>query len=150
MTDVVKAFVVAQPGIQRNLGPHGIPLLAHAKAGGKQAADAAAYLESLGDAGKGPEAATLPPDRHEAFLGKFASEETGVRLECRVNNSGRLVVNIQSGNAQPATQNLYYVGDDEFFPSGVPSVRFRFAVENGKAKSVTIRAKEPILTAKRV
>jgi hypothetical protein len=35
--DVVKAFVAAQPGVQRILGPHSIPLLAHAKAGGAAA-----------------------------------------------------------------------------------------------------------------
>src|SRR5262245_48530133 len=49
-TAVVRAFVVAQPGIQRTLGPHGITLLAHAKAGGKKAADTLAYLTELGDA----------------------------------------------------------------------------------------------------
>ena len=34
--DVVKAFVAASPGIQRTPGPHGIPLLAHARAGGAE------------------------------------------------------------------------------------------------------------------
>jgi len=33
--DVVKAFVAAQPGVQRIRGPHCISLLAHAKAGGE-------------------------------------------------------------------------------------------------------------------
>ncbi len=51
LIDVVKVFVVAQPGIQRSLGPHGIPLLAHARAGGEAAADTTAYLETHGDAG---------------------------------------------------------------------------------------------------
>ena len=45
-TNVVKAFVDAQPGIQRTLGPHGIPLLAHAGAGGKQVADTAEYCRA--------------------------------------------------------------------------------------------------------
>lgn len=150
MTDVVKAFVTAQPGIQRTLGPHGIPLLAHAKAGGKWAADTVAYLERLGDAGKGHEVKPLPADRRDAFLGKFASEEAGVRLECRVNKNDRFVVDIQAGKIETTGQNLHYLGEDEFFPSGVPSVRFRFAVEDGKARSVTIRARAPILTANRV
>jgi hypothetical protein len=150
MTDVVKAFVTAQPGVQRNLGPHGIPLLAHAKVGGKRAADTVAYLESLGDAGTGLKFSALPADRKDAFLGKYASDEAGVRLEFRVNNSGRLVVDTQAGKVEATGQNLYYVGDDEFFPSGVPSVRFQFAVEGGKARSVTIRTREPIFTAQRV
>lgn len=150
MTDVVKAFVAAQPGVQRTLGPHAIPLLAHAKAGGERAADTVAFLESLGDAGNGPAVAPLPPDRLQALLGKFESDGAGVRLVCRANQRGQLVVEIQAGTAKPAAQNLYYVGDDEFFPSGVPGVRFRFALEGGTAKSVTIRATAPILTARRV
>jgi hypothetical protein len=149
-TDVVKAFVAAQPGVQRTLGPHGIPLLAHAEAGGKRAADTVAYLKGLGDAGVGLKVAPLPADRKEVYLGKFVSREAGVRLECRVNKNGQLVVEIQSGNARPATPALRYLGEDEFFPSGVPSVRFRFAVEDGKAVSVAIRATDPILTARRV
>ena len=36
--DAVKAFIAAQPGVQRIPGPHSIPLLAHARAGGPAAA----------------------------------------------------------------------------------------------------------------
>ena len=35
--DVVKAFVSAQPGVQKTWGPHGITLLSHASAGGAPA-----------------------------------------------------------------------------------------------------------------
>ena len=35
--DVVKAFIDASPGVQRIHGPHGITLLAHARAGGEKA-----------------------------------------------------------------------------------------------------------------
>src|SRR5688572_12828933 len=48
--DVVKAMIAAQPGLQRVRGPHGIPLQAHASAGGPTAAPVVAYLESLGGA----------------------------------------------------------------------------------------------------
>jgi len=149
-TAVVKAFVAARPGVQRTLGPHGITLLAHAKAGGKQAADTVAYLVDLGDADVGHKVAPLPEDRKEAFLGQYASEETDLRLECGVNSNGRLVMVIRQANVDLASQLIHYVGDDEFFPSGVPGVRFRFAVESGKAKSVSVRGIDPILTARRV
>ena len=43
-------MVDALPGVQRTRGPHGITLLAHAKAGGAQAAEVVSYLERLGDA----------------------------------------------------------------------------------------------------
>jgi hypothetical protein len=149
-TEVVQGFIKAKPGAQRTLGPHGITLLAHAKAGGKQAAATVAYLESLGDADVGLKLTTLPADRQTGYVGKFISEETGVRLECRVNRNEQLVMEIQSGDARPATLALRYLGEDEFFPSGVPTVRFRFTREQGKAVSLAIRATEPILTAKRV
>ena len=48
--DAVKAFVAARPGIQKTYGPHGITLMAHAKAGGVDAAAVVQYLASLGDA----------------------------------------------------------------------------------------------------
>ena len=150
MTDVVRAFVAAKPGVQRTLGPHGIPLLAHAQAGGKRAADTLAYLESLGDAGVRLKVAPLPEARREVFVGRFASDETGIRLETRMNKNGQLVVEIQSGNNPVSRPNLHHLGDDEFFPSGVPSVRFRFAVAGGRAQSVTIRMNEQSVTAKRV
>lgn len=43
--DVVKAFVKAFPGIEKSLGPHKIPLIAHAKRGGAE--EVVAYLEAL-------------------------------------------------------------------------------------------------------
>jgi len=43
--EVVKALVKAFPGIEKSLGPHKIPLLAHAKRGGAE--EVAAYLESI-------------------------------------------------------------------------------------------------------
>jgi hypothetical protein len=150
MTDVVKAFVIAQPGVQRTLGPHGIPLLAHAEAGGERAADTLAYLQGLGDAGKGFEVKQLPEELKAAFVGKFASEENGLRVECRLNMRGRLVVDIESGASKATGQMLHFLGDDEFFPSGVFSVRFKFDVDNAKAKSLSIRANETEFKVERV
>jgi len=45
--EVVKAAIVACPGTEKVPGPHGIPLLAHAKAGKEDAAEVVKYLESL-------------------------------------------------------------------------------------------------------
>ncbi len=46
--DVVRAALAAFPSASGVAGPHGISLLAHAKAGGAEAAAVAAYLERLG------------------------------------------------------------------------------------------------------
>jgi hypothetical protein len=43
--EVVKAMLEAHPETRGALGPHGIPLRAHAEAGGEQAAVVLAYLD---------------------------------------------------------------------------------------------------------
>lgn len=45
--DAVKAMLTARPTLIDAKGPHGIPLVVHAKMGGKEAADVLAYLEGL-------------------------------------------------------------------------------------------------------
>jgi hypothetical protein len=148
-TDVVKAFVAAQPGIQRTLGPHGIPLLAHARAGGQRAADTLTYLEGLGDAGVTLKVMPLAADGKQKYLGQFASERASLQLVCRLNNAGNLVVDLQAGEARSANRVIHFLGDDEFFPSGVPSVRLRFVLEREKATSVTLRGSVPEMTLRR-
>jgi hypothetical protein len=43
--DVVRAAVAARPEVIHVAGPHGIPLIAHAKAGGESAAEVLAFLD---------------------------------------------------------------------------------------------------------
>ncbi|MCP6768982.1 hypothetical protein NL529_29475, partial [Klebsiella pneumoniae] len=45
--DVVKAACAALPNTPQVPGPHGIPLIAHAKKGGTAAGAVVAYLDSL-------------------------------------------------------------------------------------------------------
>ncbi|HWF05544.1 MAG TPA: ankyrin repeat domain-containing protein [Candidatus Angelobacter sp.] len=45
--DVVKPMLTAFPSLADSKGPHGIPLMAHAQKGGQDAAEVAAFLESL-------------------------------------------------------------------------------------------------------
>ena len=49
--DIVKGMLEAFPNLLHAKGPHGIPLMAHAKSGGEEAASVVALLESLGVAG---------------------------------------------------------------------------------------------------
>jgi hypothetical protein len=46
--DIVKAMLGAYPGLLHSKGPHGIPLMAHAKKGGAPAESVVAFLESQG------------------------------------------------------------------------------------------------------
>jgi hypothetical protein len=45
--DVVKPMLTAFPHLADSKGPHGIPLMIHAQKGGEEAAEVAAFLESL-------------------------------------------------------------------------------------------------------
>lgn len=44
---IVQAILADDPDARHRLGPHGIPLIAHAQAGGPEAADVVQFLESL-------------------------------------------------------------------------------------------------------
>lgn len=46
--DIVKAMLGAYPGLLHSKGPHGIPLMTHAKKGGTYAEPVVAFLESQG------------------------------------------------------------------------------------------------------
>ena len=46
--DIVKAMAAAYPAVLQSKGPHGIPLLAHARKGGPAAEPVVAFLEAQG------------------------------------------------------------------------------------------------------
>jgi hypothetical protein len=50
--EIVKAALTAFPEAVHTPGPHGIPLLAHAKAGGEEAASVLQYLETFSEKSK--------------------------------------------------------------------------------------------------
>lgn len=143
--DVVKASVAASPGIQRTLGPHGITMLAHARAGGPAAAAVAAYLEALGDADHRITTTALDTADRDAVPGQYTFG-TGPR--------DRFVVDLQReqlGILRPggSRRNLLHVGHLVFFPSGVPSVRIAFARTNNQVTQLTIGDPGVFLTARR-
>jgi hypothetical protein len=142
--EVVRAFVAAAPGIQRTLGPHSIPLLAHARAGGERARPVREYLDSLGDAGQGP---TLAP------LTLGTATYTG-RYRFGVAESAELVVTVERDQlaiARPggAARTLRHLGDHAFFPVGAEAVRIRFEVAGGASIAVTVHDPDPLVRAVR-
>jgi hypothetical protein len=143
--DVVKAFVAASPGIQRTLGPHGITLLAHARAGGTAAAGVVTYLQSLGDADRGPSSQPLAPADLDAVVGEYAFG-SGPRDYFVVDTRSN-----QLGIERPgqARRFLLHTGGLVFFPSGVPSVRIAFARSGARAVQLTVADPDVFLTARR-
>jgi hypothetical protein len=132
---IVKGWIEAIPGVQRNRGPHGITLLAHARSGGAGAAAVLAYLESLGDAD--PRYTDLPVSDadHAAIAGEYAFG-TGATERFTVAKNARGIVTIQrSGYSE---RNLAHQGSLAFLPVGAEAVRIRFEVVEGHARSLTV------------
>lgn len=146
----VKAMVDAHPGVQRIPGPHGIPLLRHAKAGEEEAAAVVAYLEGLGDAGIEQQSLPLTPEETAAYFGTFEVESgttaaAGTRFELKDRNGAVVFM-----PADGSFRGLFRVGEHEFHPTGAPAVRIKVEMESGRAMRLTIVDGTPIVTARRV
>ena len=127
--DVVRAFVAAAPGVEATPGPHGITLLAHARAGGEPAAAVAAYLEELGTADPRPADLPLDPTVQARHAGTYRFGD-GARDEIVVAATGtRLTLARGEGNAI----RLLHEGEGRFAPAGAPSVAVRFGPGPGAA-----------------
>ncbi len=143
--EVVKAFVAAMPGIQRTLGPHGITLLNHARAGKEAAAPVAAYLESLGDADQKTATQPLDPADRDALVGRYrfgAGVEDVFDVDVKTDRLGILRPSRSRGL-------LNHTGNLNFFPSGVPSVRIAFAKEGARVTRLTVADPNVFVTALR-
>jgi hypothetical protein len=144
--DVVKAFVAAAPGVQRIHGPHGITLLAHAKAGGERANAVVTYLEALGDADPRLVSEPLSEADLAALTGTYAFGPGPTE---------RIAIDVQRGQLgftreKATTRGLSHRGRQEFSPAGAPDVRIKFDVEGGRAVALTVHDPELVLTARRV
>jgi hypothetical protein len=140
---VVQAMIAATPGVQRAKGPHGIPLLAHAKAGG--AAEVVKYLESLGDADPRYTNEPLSDAERAAILGTYAyGAGSTEKLTVAINTRNALTI-LRDGAVE---RNLFHLGGRVFHPAGAEGVRIRFAagepaasvrIEDGTLKVVATR-----------
>lgn len=143
--DVVKAMVAASPGIERTLGPHGITLMQHARAGGADAAPVVAWLESVGGADSPAATAPLEAAERDALVGSYDfGPGPADRFEVDVNRD-RLGI-LRPGGSR---RMLFHTGGLVFFPSGVPSVRIAFARDGGRVDRLTVADPDVFLTARR-
>jgi hypothetical protein len=148
--DVVKAFVAAQPGVQRTRGPHSLSLLAHAKAGGQTAGSVTEFLQTLGDADAD---APLPlSDIDTAALpgtyafGPGATEQIEVTLDKRQGPMAMfspLTWSRKGAMGRP----LVPITGRVFYPAGAPSVRIRFVEDKG-GMVMTVEDPQLVMTAR--
>jgi hypothetical protein len=142
--DAVKAFIAAHPGAQRIPGPHSIPLLAHARAGGAAAAAVYSYLEGLGDAG-GPKPEPISDEEKAALVGSYVfGSGAADRIEISL-DKGSLMI---QRTGMPFGRGLFHLGDRTFSPAGASAVRVKFATSGGAA-TVTVTDGDVVVTATR-
>ncbi|HUF57450.1 MAG TPA: hypothetical protein VMM55_12905 [Thermohalobaculum sp.] len=140
----VRAAVDAMPGVQTRRGPHGITLLAHARAGGAGASEVAAYLEALGDAE--PAYASAQPTQQQAaeVAGTYVfGDGENDRFVIEVSDRGALV--LRRGDA--SHRQLFHLGGLEFHPTGAPSARIRLLPAAGAPARLEIHNPGLVLTA---
>lgn len=139
--EVVKAMVAARPGIQKTAGPHGITLLAHARAGGKEAEAVFEYLKSLGDAG-GAAVVDLSEEEMEKLTGQY-SFGSGPNDRIDVTRKAKQLSFQRKGGSN---LRIHHVGERAFRPAGASSVRIRF----GEDGVMTILDGDLVLKATRI
>jgi hypothetical protein len=138
--DVVKAMIAGRPGVQRTLGPHSIPLLAHARAGGPQAKAVFDYLQEIGDAG-GLAPADITPEELQKLTGVYTYGD-GPSDEIVITLKGKQLNFTRKGATE---RMIHHVGAGAFRPAGAPAVRIRF----GPAGTLTIEDGEVFINARR-
>ena len=152
--DVVKAFVAAQPSVQQIRGPHGISLLAHARAGQAGASRVLEYLQSLGDADQAVSVA-LPEADVKALVGTYVfgigvTQQVEITADEKMYNTKIYPQPPQLLWTRKGTmgRSIFHLGERTFYPAGAVHVRIRF-VDDAKGTVMTVTDAETVLTARR-
>lgn len=136
-TAVLKAMIAARPGIERALGPHGIPLLSHAKAGGSK--EMIEYVQSLEGAG-GTAPRQLTPEEQNAYVGIYDyGKGPNETIEISLAKTQLLLTRKDTVQVR-----IHYTGDNTFYPAGALAVRIRI-----EGATLTIHDGDSVVTAKR-
>jgi len=144
--EVVRAFVEAAPAIRAHSGPHGISLLAHARAGGGPARAVIDYLESFDDVEDRPDPARPDATDRATILGVYAFG-AGERDRFEVlERQGGLAIRRDGHPARP----LYRLGVSGFHPAGAAHVHIAFDVDHAGTTRLSIHEGEVVFTARRV
>ena len=154
--DAVRSMIEGYPGIQSIHGPHGITLLRHAEIrlrhddlddqDRRNVQAVVDYLTSVGGADEPQTSLDISDEEQKTYLGDYVfGPEAADIFHVTLNSRGMLFIR----RDEQVGRVLLRVEDHGFAPGGAPSVRVRFAVADGTARSLTVHDPEPLVTAVR-
>ena len=143
--DVVKAMIAAQPGLQRMRGPHGIPLQAHASAGGPIAAPVVAFLESVGGANDRVPTQPTTAEQRAAIAGRYVFGP-GARDVLVIDELKDQLGIVRVGATR---RNLVHLGDLTFSAIGAEAVRIKIIRAGDRVDGLTVADPDTLLSARR-
>lgn len=144
--DTVRAFLSADSRLSTLLGPHGISLYRHARAGGADGQAVVDYL--LETFGPDPVPFGTPGDEdvERSYGGRFTFDAVpGLHLTVGVRNEWLMI-----GVGDQPSSRILPVADHVFHPAGSPAVRFHFDMAEGRAAALTVRDGPHTLVGRRV
>jgi hypothetical protein len=132
--DTVRAYLTTDPALFRLPGPHGLTLLAHARAGGAEAERVVELLTERFGADDAPAAVRGDSEIDARYAGRYRFDvEPPVEIGVAVRNDFLLV-----GAGEQPNSRVVRVEEHVFHPTGAPGVRLRFDVSDGRARALTI------------
>jgi hypothetical protein len=142
--DVVEAWLTAEPDLLHVRGPHSIPLIAHAQAGGDGAAAVLRFLQSRG-AQRPNVNEPLTDDERASLEGEYVFGDRP---------RDRFVVDTQKNQlgitrVGGSRRNLLHAGKLEFHPIGALEVKIRFERADGRVVALGLFDPDLIVTARR-
>ena len=141
--ELVKAFAAVTADISQLRGPHGIPLLNHARAGGAAAAAVLSWLEAFGPGTL--DAQPLDPADRASLEGRYAFGNRARDAFLVDSQQGLGITRIGASK-----RFLTHVGSLTFYPSGAPAVRIRFERDSrGRVSSLTVHDPDIVVRATR-
>ena len=154
--DVVKASIELTPGIQTTMGPHGISLLSHAKAGLRMKEKMTPeqilnseklidYLKGLGNA-DGAKYLKMTDDKKK-YIGDYKYGD-GDKQGFTVKENMRKMLSL--GRLGEFGGGLQKIGDNRFIYNGVPSVEISFQFKGDEVISLTVKEPDLVLVAKKI
>lgn len=144
--DTVRAYLSADPTLFELDGPHGISLLAHARAGGADAERVLDYLSETFGTDEAPLGFPGDAEVEARYAGRYRFDtEAPTEIGVAVRNGFLLV-----GAGEQPNSRVRQVEEHVFHPTGAPAVRLRFDVVDGRARAMTIEDGPMRITGARI